>query len=74
MRYPVKVADITRFEDNSPELAVNVLAVNDSRIIYPLRATKKEGHTVIWMLLLTEGEKFHYVLVSDMSRLLSCQI
>ena len=73
LRYPVKVRDVKRFEDNNPELAINVLTVDDAGVIYPLRATKKRG-TTIWMLLLTEGEKTHYVLVSDMSRLLSRQI
>ena len=66
LRYPVKLRDIKCFEQNNPELAINVLAIDGTGVIYPLHASRKSGRTVIWMLLFTEGKtKLHIALGSN---------
>ena len=42
INFPVKVKDITKFENNIPDLpGINVFSVNDNNKIYPLRILKK---------------------------------
>ena len=75
IEFPVKVKDIGKFEQLNPEISVNVLAVNENGVVYPLRATKEKGRKhQVWLLLLTDGDKSHYTLVSNVSRILSKQI
>lgn len=40
--FPVKVNDISKFEQLNPDISINVLAVDKDGVIYPLRATKEK--------------------------------
>ena len=43
INFPVKVKDITKFENNNPNLlGINVFSVNDNNKIYPLRINQKD--------------------------------
>ena len=63
---------MNKFEKQNPTISVNVLGYDDeNKIIYPLRISKmdKREHEVNLLLL----EDKHYILINNMSRLLTCQ-
>jgi len=73
MSFPVKLRDINKFEIQNTNISVNVLGYDDdkNKIIYTLRisAMDKREHEVNLLLL----EDKHYVLINNMSRLLTSQ-
>ena len=79
LTFPMSIEDIDRFEEQNPPISVNVYKwVEDSaEKIVPLRASKnapsfgQDETKHADLLLLTEGEKQHYALISSMSRLIS---
>ena len=63
INFPVKVKDITKFENNNPDLpGINVFSLNDNNEIYPLRMNKKDCQKSIDLFLYSEDEKQHYSL------------
>ena len=72
--FPVKVKDITKFENNNPDLpGINVFSVNDNDKIYPLRHNQKDCQKSIDLFLFSEEEKQHYSLIKNFSRLVISQ-
>ena len=72
--FPVKVKDITKFENNNPDLpGINVFSVNDNDKIYPLRHNQKDCQKSIDLFLFLEDEKQHYSLIKNFSRLVRSQ-
>ena len=72
--FPVKVKDITKFENNNPYLpGINVFSVNDNDKIYPLRHNQKNCQKSIDLFLFSEDEKQHYSLIKNFSRLVRSQ-
>jgi len=70
--FPVKLRDINKFEKQYPTISLNVLGYDDDnkkKIIYPMRISEmdKREHEVNLLLL----EDKHYVLINNMSRLLT---
>ena len=75
INFPVKVKDITKFENNNPDLpGINVFSVNDNNKIYPLRINQKDCQKSIDLFLYSEGKKQHYSLIKNFSRLVRSQI
>ena len=75
INFPVKVKDITKFENNNLDLpGINVFSVNDNNKIYPLRINQKDCQKSIDLFLYTEDEKQHYTLIKNFSRLVRSQI
>ena len=75
INFPVKVKDITKFENNNPDLpGINVFSVNDNNEIYPLRINQKDCQKSIDLFLYSEDEKQHYSLIKNFSRLVRSQI
>ena len=75
INFPVKVKDITKFENNNPDLpGINVFSVDDNNKIYPLRINKKDCQKSIDLFLYSEDEKQHYSLIKNFSRLVRSQI
>ena len=75
INFPVKVKDITKFENQNPDLpGINVFSVNDNNKIYPLRINKKDCQKTIHLFLFLEDEKQHYSLIKNFSRLARSQI
>ena len=69
--FPMKLKDIKKFEQQNPQLSVNVLGY-EAKEIFPLcisEMTERE-HDVNLLLL----ENKHFVLINDLSRLLSHQM
>ena len=74
INFPVKVKDITKFENNNPDLPeINVFSVNDNNKIYPLRINKKDCQKSIDLFLYSEDEKQHYSLIKNFTRLVRSQ-
>ena len=72
--FPMKVKDITKFENLNPDLpGINVFSV-DGKNIYPLREVKKDCKNTIDLFLYEEDGKFHYSLIKNFSRLIRSQI
>ena len=72
--FSVKVKDITKFENNNPDLpGINVFSVNDNDKIYPLRHNQKDCQKSIDLFLFSEDEKQHYSLIKNFSRLVRSQ-
>ena len=72
--FPVKVKDITKFENNNPELpGINGLSVNDNNKIYPLKINQKDCQKSIDLFLYSEDEKQHYSLIKNFTRLVRSQ-
>ena len=83
INFPVKVKDITKFENQNPDLlGINVFSVNDNNKVYPLRINQKKCKKVskndrqksIDLFLHSDGEKQHYSLIKNFSRLVRSQI
>ena len=67
--FPVATGDIGRFEAQNA-VSVNVFGYEDA-VIYPLRLTELHDRPHVNLLLLTDGEKRHYVLIKNLSRLIT---
>ena len=72
--FPVKVKDITKFENANPNLpGINVFSVDDHNVIYPLRMALKDCSKTIDLFLYEENGKCHYSLINRFSRLIRSQ-
>ena len=48
INFPVKVKDITKFENQNPDLpGINVFSINNNNKIYPLRLNEKDTQKTI---------------------------
>ncbi len=69
IQFPVNFRDIMKFENQNP-ISVNVLAYDNKTGVYPKRITKEIREHHVDLLWLKDGEKGHYTLISNISRLL----
>ena len=75
IKFPIQVNDITKFENYNPHLpGINIFSVNDNNKIYPLRVNQKDCRKSIDLFLYSDGEKQHYYLIKNFSRLVRSQI
>lgn len=73
-KFPVKVDDITKFENANPKLpGINVFSVDDKKVIYPLRMALRDPNKTIDLFLYGENGKCHYSLIKNFSRLIRSQ-
>ena len=65
--FPVKVADVSKFEQLNPGLSVNVFGWENG--LYPLYVSKQEGHAIDLLLIVDkeDPEKTHYVSIKDLA-------
>ena len=71
IKFPTDLKTIDRFERQNATISINVLGYEES--IDPLRISKYEHENVINLLLISDGERQHYCLIKNMSKLLSAQ-
>jgi len=71
IKYPVKLNDISKFETQNKGISVSVFGLEEESAIVPLRVTPKLRNRHINLLLLQEGDEYHYVLIKNISRFLS---
>ena len=79
IKFPVKVKDITKFEKLNPNLpGINVFSIKENNKVYPLRINQKKCKNncqkSIDLFLHSDGEKQHYSLIKNFSRLVRSQI
>ena len=73
--FPVKVEDITKFENANPKLpGINVFSVTTVKKFYPLRMALRDPQKSIDLFLYEENGKYHYSLIKNFSRLFRSQI
>ena len=71
IEYPVTLSQMSRFERQNSNISVNIFAMEDKEIV-PLRITEHtERLHHVNLLLLQDGEKTHYCLISNLDRFLS---
>ena len=82
IKFPVKITQIGLFEKNNPEYSVNVLGHHEHwkfgkmvDEIHPIRISKHytSERTVINLLLMSDEDNHHYVLVNSISRLVGME-
>ena len=71
LKFPLVTKDIKKLEKLNQSISVNVLAFDGKTCIYPayVNGEKSRQHHVN-LLLISYNDKFHYVLIKNMSRLL----
>ncbi|KAK3932684.1 Zinc finger protein 397 [Frankliniella fusca] len=72
IKFPVEVGQISKFERQNPSIAVSVFGLEGEREIIPLRISKVSDrkYHVRMLLLRTEEDESHYVLIKNMSQFL----
>jgi hypothetical protein len=71
IKFPVSLKDIDKFEEQNPNISVNVFGYET--FVYPLRISKYDRENIINTLLISDDTKQHYCLIKNMSRLLASQ-
>ncbi|XP_073831535.1 uncharacterized protein [Musca autumnalis] len=74
LSFPLALKDVKQFEKANPEISVNVFGYERNSIEGPYYLTKEEKRHHVNLILLNDGDKFHYIWIKNMSRLLSAQI
>ena len=70
--FPAALNQIGKFEKQNPTISVNVFGYENS--VYPLRISEHERENQVDLLLISDGDKQHYCLIKNLSRLLSSQV
>ena len=74
IKFPAQVKDITKFENQNPNLpGINVFSVDDNNKVYPLRINKKDCQKSLDLFFHSDGEKQHYSLIKNFTRLVRSQ-
>ena len=75
IKFPVKLKDIAKFEKQNPNLPrIGVFSVNEDNKINPLRLKKTDCKNSIDLFLHSDGERQHYSLIKNFSKLVRSQI
>ena len=69
--FPTALKEIDKFERNNPSISVNVAGYDKE--VYPLRISNYERENNVDLLLISDGEKQHYCVIKNLSRLLTSQ-
>jgi len=70
---PIPLSSIGKFESQNPDISVSMLYRDGNQII-PIRTstfTDQHNHHVTLLVITNGNEKFHYLSVQSMSRLVS---
>ena len=72
LKFPLSIHDVKKFENLNPSISVNVFAYDGKSGVYPIYVTtfKDRSHHTN-QLLLSDGERSHYTLITNMSGLLN---
>jgi Zinc finger, C2H2 type len=66
--FPMKIADIKKFEILNPNISINVFGIEEKKIIGPLYHTKQHKVNHINLLFLENEGRTHYCWIKNMSR------
>ncbi|XP_057310676.1 uncharacterized protein LOC130648652 [Hydractinia symbiolongicarpus] len=70
IEFPTSIKDITKFERNNPDIAVNVLYATGKKFNILRRSAFNESDTQVNLLLLTDEKRNYYVSIKNLSKLL----
>lgn len=68
LTFPLCINKIKEFEKNNQKISINVFGLENDHIVGPYYFTQSEKPTHINLLLLEDGERFHYVWIKNISR------
>lgn len=75
LSFPMTFSDICTFERNNVDLSINVYSLMNNRsIVGPIYRSQHKRSKNINLLLIENGNKSHYVLINNLSRLVRSQI
>jgi len=75
IQFPVKVHDVKKFCEQNKDISINVYLYEGGSVIpYETCCFRDKREIHVNLLLLNEGEKYHYVYIKSLSRLLPSQI
>ena len=69
LSFPTSLKDIKKFEFRN-SIAINVLGIEEKEIYLCRKGTLGEDYKVVNLLLISEGDKWHYTAIKSLSRLL----
>ena len=73
IEYPVKLQQISKFEQQNADVSVNVFGYKENKV-FPTRITEsKERRHHANLLIINNNDTHHYILIKDLSHLLSLQ-
>ena len=74
IHYPVALKDVSKFEKLNPDIAISVYAYDENYSVGPLRISEHVDRPYrIKLLLISDGNKKHYCLIENFSKLVSSQ-
>ena len=71
LSFPMKVRDVPKFENLNEQISVSVFVYEDRQLIPLYSSPHRNRQHTIHLLLLSDGEKRHYTLIKNMSRLVA---
>ncbi|KAF4531544.1 hypothetical protein B566_EDAN015508 [Ephemera danica] len=77
VKFPSSFEDVRKFECNNPTVSINIyaLSTNDKLPeVFPIKVAEKEKNRHIDLLVLENGENWHYAYIKNVDRLLSSQL
>ncbi|XP_057296218.1 uncharacterized protein LOC130625168 [Hydractinia symbiolongicarpus] len=73
IEFPTSIKDISKFEKNNPDIAVNVLYLTGKTFNILRQSTHNGREKQVNLLLLTDDKKSHYIAIKNPSRLLGSE-
>jgi hypothetical protein len=70
LSFPLNIKQVKKFENLNPSISVNIFAYDGKVGVYPIHITAHKNRRHVNMLLLSQGDKSHYVTIRSMSKLL----
>ena len=68
MDFPVSLKDYHKIEEQN-NININVFG-NENKQFYPIYVSKQQNEDILNLLLITEDENKHYVLIKDFNRMM----
>ena len=74
IEYPVSLDNIKKFEKQNPKYGINVNILEKNNEVVPRVICKDKNKVIINLLLISDGEKQHYVWIKNFTRLMSAKV
>jgi len=76
IEFPVKIESIEKFCNQNKDISINVYYIGEKNKIFPYKTCTQEERKTNHMnlLLLQDNDKSHYVIINNLSRLISSQL
>ncbi|XP_061388725.1 uncharacterized protein LOC133323843 [Musca vetustissima] len=74
LNFPLSLKKIKHFEKMNADISINVFGFENNEVVGPYYLTKNEKDVHVNLILLYNDNKFHYIWIEDMSRILRSQL